>query len=229
MHLKTLLAGLSLRSATADMETEITHISYDSRTTAPGDVFVAMTGFATDGHKYIAAALEKGAAAVLCQNLPEGDGPYIRTADSRRALAVIGANWFGHPAEEMTMIAVTGTCGKTTTTYLLKAILEQVRGAKVGLIGTNQNMIGQEVIPTDRTTPESFEVQRLFRKMADAGQAAGTPLKGHRASAKKKSHFPSSLKTELLTLPRRILLFSPSIPSATASTSAVKCRPGFRA
>ena len=68
-----------------------------------------------------------------------------------------------------------------------------------------------------------------IRKMADAGQAAGTPLKGHRASAKKKSHFPSSLKTELLTLPRRILLFSPSIPSATASTSAVKCRPGFRA
>ena len=69
------------------------------------------------------------------------------------------------------MIAVTGTCGKTTTTYLLKAILEQARGAKVGLIGTNQNMIGQEVIPTDRTTPESFEVQRLFREMADAGCA----------------------------------------------------------
>ena len=130
-----------------------------------------MTGYATDGHKYIATALEKGAAAVLCQNLPEGDGPYIRTADSRRALAVIGANWFGHPAEEMTMIAVTGTCGKTTTTYLLKAILEQARGAKVGLIGTNQNMIGQKVIPTDRTTPESFEVQRLFREMADAGCA----------------------------------------------------------
>ena len=82
---------------------------------------------------------------------------------ARRALAVIGANWFGHPAEEMTMIAVTGTCGKTTTTYLLKAILEQARGAKVGLIGTNQNMIGQEVIPTDRTTPESFEVQRPMR------------------------------------------------------------------
>ncbi len=110
-----------------------------------------MTGYATDGHKYIATALEKGAAAVLCQNLPEEDGPYIRTADSRRALAVIGANWFGHPAEEMTMIAVTGTCGKTTTTYLLKAILEQARGAKVGLIGTNQNMIGEEIIP--RTAP----------------------------------------------------------------------------
>ena len=171
MKLRELLNGVPVASCAVDLEMEITGVSYDSRATQPGDLFVAMTGYATDGHKYIATALEKGAAAVLCQNLPEGDGPYIRTADSRRALAVIGANWFGHPAEEMTMIAVTGTCGKTTTTYLLKAILEQARGAKVGLIGTNQNMIGQEVIPTDRTTPESFEVQRLFREMADAGCA----------------------------------------------------------
>lgn len=171
MKLWELLNGVPVASCAVDLEMEIAGVSYDSRATQPGDLFVAMTGYATDGHKYIATALEKGAAAVLCQNLPEGEGPYIRTADSRRALAVIGANWFGHPAEEMTMIAVTGTCGKTTTTYLLKAILEQARGAKVGLIGTNQNMIGQEVIPTDRTTPESFEVQRLFREMADAGCA----------------------------------------------------------
>ena len=171
MKLRELLNGVPVASCAVDLEMEIAGVSYDSRATQPGDLFVAMTGYATDGHKYIATALEKGAAAVLCQNLPEGDGPYIRTADSRRALAVIGANWFGHPAEEMTMIAVTGTCGKTTTTYLLKAILEQAREAKVGLIGTNQNMIGQEVIPTDRTTPESFEVQRLFREMADAGCA----------------------------------------------------------
>lgn len=171
MKLRELLNGVPVASCAVDLEMEIAGVSYDSRATQPGDLFVAMTGYATDGHKYIATALEKGAAAVLCQNLPEGDGPYIRTADSRRALAVIGANWFGHPAEEMTMIAVTGTCGKTTTTYLLKAILEQARGGKVGLIGTNQNMIGQEVIPTDRTTPESFEVQRLFREMADAGCA----------------------------------------------------------
>ncbi len=79
------------------------------------------------------------------------------------------ANYFGHPADDMTMVAVTGTNGKTTTTYLLKAILEQAAGAKVGLIGTNQNMIGSEVIPTERTTPESFEVQKLFARMRDAG------------------------------------------------------------
>lgn len=169
MKLQELLAGTPVLDAAADLETEITGVSYDSRRTKPGDLFVAMTGFATDGHQYIGKALENGAAAVLCQQTPETDCPYIQTEDSRRALAVVGANWFHHPASGMTMIAVTGTNGKTTTTYLLKAILEQVLGAKVGLIGTNQNMIGQEVIPTERTTPESFEVQHLFRQMADAG------------------------------------------------------------
>ena len=93
----------------------------------------------------------------------------MQVADSRRCLAVVGANFFGHPADHMTMVAVTGTNGKTTTTYLLKSILEQALGAKVGLIGTNQNMIGDEVIPTERTTPESFELQKLFARMRDAG------------------------------------------------------------
>ena len=169
MKLRELLAGVPICADSADLEMEISGVSYDSRTTRPGDLFVAMTGFATDGHQYIAKALANGAAAVLCQRRPAEACAYVQTEDSRRALAVIGGNWFGHPAEEMTMIAVTGTCGKTTTTYLLKAILEQARGVKVGLIGTNQNMIGSDVIPTERTTPESFEVQKLFREMADAG------------------------------------------------------------
>ena len=89
-------------------------------------------------------------------------------ADSRRALAVTGANFFGRPADAMTMVGVTGTNGKTTSTYLLKAVLE-ARGEKVGLIGTNQNMIGEEALPTERTTPESFELQKLFARMRDAG------------------------------------------------------------
>ena len=169
MKLRELLSGVSVLACTADMEMEISGVSYDSRSVRPGDLFVAMTGFAVDGHKFIAAAQEKGAAAALCQKEPGGTLPYVRTEDSRRALAIVGANWFGHPAKEMTMVAVTGTCGKTTTTYLLKAILEQAAGAKVGLIGTNQNMIGNAALPTDRTTPESFEVQKLFREMADAG------------------------------------------------------------
>jgi len=170
MKLNELLRGLTVLSATADMEMEISDVSYDSRATKQGDLFVAMTGFAVDGHTFIGKAAAAGAAAVLCEKVPECEEiPYVQVADSRRALAVVGANWFGHPADHMTMVGVTGTNGKTTTTYLLKAILEQALGAKVGLIGTNQNMIGEEVIPTERTTPESFEVQRLFARMRDAG------------------------------------------------------------
>ena len=169
MKLKDLLNGIEIVSTAVDPEMEISGVSYDSRTTRPGDLFVAMTGFAVDGHAYIGKALAAGAAAVLCEKVPEGSVPFVQTADSRRALAVLGANWFGHPAKDMTMVAVTGTNGKTTTTYLIKHILEQTRGAKVGLIGTNQNMIGEEIIPTERTTPESFEVQKLFAQMRDAG------------------------------------------------------------
>ena len=170
MKLKELLEGIEVLDATADMEMEIPHVSYDSRATQPGDLFVAMTGFAADGHAFIGKAMAAGASAVLCQKQPEDPAvPYVRVADSRRALAEVGANFFGHPADSMTMVGVTGTNGKTTTTYLLKSILEQAAGAKVGLIGTNQNMIGEEIIPTERTTPESFELQRLFAQMRDAG------------------------------------------------------------
>ena len=169
MKLKELLKGLEILETNVDLELEIEHVSYDSRNTKPGDLFVAMIGFATDGHAYIEKAVAAGAVAVLCQNLPQAEVPYVQVADSRRALSVVGANFFGHPAESMTMVAVTGTNGKTSSTYLLKFVLEQVAGAKVGLIGTNQNMIGEEVIPTERTTPESFEVQKLFAQMRDAG------------------------------------------------------------
>lgn len=169
MRLKELLEGIPVLSATADLEMEISDVCYDSRAVKPGGLFVAMTGFAVDGHDFIEKALEAGAVAVLCQRAPGGEIPYVQVEDSRRALAVAGANFFGHPAGGMTMVGVTGTNGKTTTTYLLKAILEQAAGAKVGLIGTNQNMIGREIIPTERTTPESFEVQRLFAQMWDAG------------------------------------------------------------
>lgn len=169
MKLRELLQGVPVLEATADLETEITDVSYDSRSVQPGGLFVAMAGFAADGHDFIGSAAAAGAAAVLCQRPPEGGIPYVQTADSRRALAVVGANFFHHPAGDMTMVGVTGTNGKTTTTYLLKAVLEQAAGARVGLIGTNQNMIGTEILPTERTTPESFELQRLFARMRDAG------------------------------------------------------------
>ena len=169
MKLKELLQGVPILAANVDLETEIGSVHYDSRTVRPGGLFVAMAGFAADGHAFIGKALASGAAAVLCEKEPEGEIPYVRTDNSRRALAVIGGNFYGHPAEAMTMIGVTGTNGKTTTTYLLKAVLEKALGAKVGLIGTNQNMIGEEIIPTERTTPESFELQGLFARMRQEG------------------------------------------------------------
>ena len=169
MKLKDLLQDMEVLSATADMETEIKYVRYDSRAVEAGDLFVAVTGYAVDGHSFIGDVMEKGAAAVVCERIPEGEVPYIQVPDSRRALAQLGDNFFGHPAKAMTMIAVTGTNGKTSTTYLLKAILEKTRGAKVGLIGTNQNMIGEEVVPTERTTPGPFETRELFAEMRDKG------------------------------------------------------------
>ena len=169
MKLGKLLEGIEILEGNWDPELEISGVSYDSRQTKPGDLFVAMAGCETDGHKFIPMALERGAVCVLCQRRPAEEGAYALTGDSRAALARVGRNWYGDPAAGMTLAGVTGTNGKTTTTYLLKDILEQCLGAKVGLIGTNQNMIGSEILPTERTTPESFELQGLFRRMADAG------------------------------------------------------------
>ncbi|MCB6898803.1 UDP-N-acetylmuramoyl-L-alanyl-D-glutamate--2,6-diaminopimelate ligase [bacterium 210917-DFI.7.65] len=169
MKLRELLSGVEVLEWHAPEELEIGGVSYDSRETVPGDLFVAMTGYAADGHDFIPMAREKGAVCILCERAPEDAQPWVKVAHSRRALALLSANWFSHPAEEMTMIGVTGTNGKTTTTYLLKEVLEREAGAAVGLIGTNQILIGTEVLEAERTTPESFELHRLFRKMREAG------------------------------------------------------------
>ncbi len=167
MKLSELLQEIDVCRNTVSGDPEIGEVRYDSRAVQPGDLFVAIRGFATDGHRYIASALEKGAAAIVCEQAEDGV-PAVVVENSRKALAQIGINRFGHPAEQIKMVGVTGTNGKTTTTYLVKHILEK-QGAKVGLIGTNQNMIGEEVLPTERTTPESYELHRLFRDMVDAG------------------------------------------------------------
>lgn len=169
MKLSALLSGIEGLSLHADPDLEITGVSYDSRSTQPGDLFVAVTGYAADGHQFIPMALQKGAAVILCERAPEQDVPYVLVTSSREALAWLGCNWYGHPADKMTMIGVTGTNGKTTVTYLLKTVLEQTLGAKVGLVGTIQNMVGDEILETERTTPESFELQALFAQMYEAG------------------------------------------------------------
>ena len=167
MKLQDLLKGVAVLESTAAPDTEINEVRYDSRAVRPGDLFVAIRGYATDGHQYIGKALEQGAAAIVCEEAPAGT-PAVVVENARRALAEIAANRFGHPADSMVMLGVTGTNGKTTTTYLVKHMLEDT-GRKVGLIGTNQNLIGDEVVETERTTPESYELHALFARMRDAG------------------------------------------------------------
>lgn len=169
MNLRNLLTGIDIIETTANLELEITGVSYDSRNTKSGDLFVAVSGYESDGHAYIDTAARKGAICVLCEKKPESAVPYILIQNTRKGLASVSANWFDHPASSLKIIGITGTNGKTTTTSLVKTVIESCTGAMVGLIGTNQNMIGDAVYHTDRTTPESFEIQQLFRQMADKG------------------------------------------------------------
>ncbi len=169
MKLSEIIKDLEILSATADMDMEIGGVSYDSRRTEPGDLFVAVKGFSSDGHRFIPTAMDKGAAAVLCEDAPTDGTPYVQVSDCRLGLAIASRNLFGNPAGEMTVVGITGTSGKTSSSYLIKHMLETKLGAKVGLIGTNGHMIGEEFLPSEFTTPESYELQKLFRRMADAG------------------------------------------------------------
>ena len=169
MKLRELLQGVTVLEVHADPETEITSIVYDSRKAEPGCLFAAISGFASDGNRFIPMALEKGAAAVITAKKPEGNVPYVLVASDRLALARTACNFYGNPARSMKLIGITGTNGKTSVTLLLKSVLEQTRGARVGLVGTMGNLIGQEAVPSDRTTPESLELQQLFARMRAAG------------------------------------------------------------
>ena len=169
MKLMQLLQELEPLEVHADPQLEILDVCHDSRKVRPGSLFVAITGFAADGNRFIPLALEKGAVAVVTAKRPQEDIPYILVSSDRLALAKLGAAFYNYPARSMTMVGVTGTNGKTSVTLLLKHILEQTRGAKVGLIGTMYNLVGHEELPTERTTPESVELQALLAKMRSAG------------------------------------------------------------
>ena len=169
MQLSELLRDIPVLETTADPSLEIAGVRYDSRLVGPGDLFVAVEGYQSDGHRFIPAAASQGAAAVLCSRRPEADVPYILTDDTRKALALVSAAFFGYPADRLVMIGVTGTNGKTTSTTLIKHILEDCLGAKVGLIGTIANYIGGEEFPAARTTPESYDLQKLLHEMVERG------------------------------------------------------------
>lgn len=152
-------------------DTDITGIAYDSRKVQSGYIFVCIKGFAQDGHKYAKMAEEKGASVIVAEDEVDVNIPVIYTKNSRRTLAELACRFYGNPSEKFSLIGITGTNGKTTATYLIKSILEYA-GKKVGIIGTNQNIIGDKVLLTQSTTPttpNSLELQQLFAEMADEG------------------------------------------------------------
>ena len=169
MKLSQLLTDVDVKIIYNENDVEITGIHYNSGKIQPGNLFIAVEGFVTDGHKYIPDAIEKGAAAILCSKYTEGvDIPQIIVENVRMAEAQVCATYFDYPSRKFQLIGITGTNGKTTCTYLIKHILEKC-GKKVGLIGTNQNMIGNKIIDTGRTTPDAFDLQELFSQMAQEG------------------------------------------------------------
>ncbi len=165
MKLLKLLQNITATGFREDVE--ITELCRDSRKIAQGCLFVCIAGTKVDSHQFAAEALENGAAAVVCER-DLGLARQILVPDGRAAWAQLCANWFDRPSEKLCMIGITGTNGKTSTSYLLKGILEKA-GHTVGLVGTIQNMIGNRVVQTGQTTPDPYELQQLFAAMVDAG------------------------------------------------------------
>ncbi len=166
MLLSKLVENMDLKLINAEKDVEIERIEYDSRRVKPGAIFSCVVGTFRDGHDYAEGAYKNGAAALIVERELPFPIPQIIAKNSRRAMAQLAAKLYGYPAKELRIIGVTGTNGKTTTTYMVKSVAEKC-GLKVGLIGTIRNIIGDRVISTQRTTPESTELQEILRMMAD--------------------------------------------------------------
>ncbi len=188
MYLSQLLTHLSY-TASGAADAEITDIVYDSRKARPGTVFVCLKGYTSDGHRFANAAVEQGVSALVISDdldfAPPAEVAVIKTADTRRALALMSAELFGNPADELKTVAITGTKGKTTTTAMIAEIFEHA-GIKTGTIGTLGIVYDGKTFKTDNTTPESYEIQKAMRDMLNAGcgamviEASSIGLKHHR-------------------------------------------------
>ena len=170
MRLTQLLEHLEYEVVKGNHEIEVTELINDSRKVTPGCVFVCISGAVSDGHEYAGEVGAKGAKALIAEKEVEAleDVTVIRVKDTRYALALMSAAYFGYPADKLKIIGITGTKGKTTTTYMVKSILEGV-GHKVGLIGTIEAIIGDKSIPANNTTPESYTIHQYFAEMVKAG------------------------------------------------------------
>ncbi|MEQ8236079.1 MAG: UDP-N-acetylmuramoyl-L-alanyl-D-glutamate--2,6-diaminopimelate ligase [Syntrophomonadaceae bacterium] len=175
MQLTRIMEGIEYRLAGGSPDLEITGLAYDSRKVKPGDLFICVKGLKTDGHQYVEQALNKGAAALLAEKeiVPVPDHVAVLvTNDTRKAIARMAANFFAHPSRQLRVIGVTGTNGKTTTTHLIQAILQQ-NGARVGIMGTLYAKIGSVEMNMGHTTPEALEIQEFMHLV---GQEKGEYL-----------------------------------------------------
>ena len=168
VKLSKLLENVEYSLVQGNLELEITDIKYNSKEVQTGDLFVAIKGAVVDSHKFIPDAIERGAAAIIIESdvsVQEGIVA-IRVSSSREALAYLSATYWGNPAKRLTTIGITGTCGKTSTAYMMKAMLEKA-GKKVGLIGSIEAVIDGEVFSVKNTTPESYEIHKFFNQMVE--------------------------------------------------------------
>ncbi len=177
MHLRELIENINIQGLVGDMNVDISHVNYDSRKIGLGDLFVAMRGYAQDGHDFIGDAVSRGAAAILSESAPNtviqkisyesNQLPvFIQVSDSRKALSKVAVAFYGHPFRNMNLIGITGTNGKTTTSYLLESILVAA-GRTPGVIGTINRRISGSVLKSSVTTPESLDLMKILREMAD--------------------------------------------------------------
>jgi UDP-N-acetylmuramoyl-L-alanyl-D-glutamate--2,6-diaminopimelate ligase len=165
-----LVSELSYTLLQGGLEKELTALVYDSRKVCPDSIFVCLPGAVVDGHQFVPNALDAGATVLVVEHPVEAPSnvTVLQVENARLALAELSAAWFDHPARQLTTIGVTGTKGKTTTTYMIRAMMEAA-GLPTGLIGTIEVIIGDQAIPAVNTTPESYLVQEYFRQMVDAG------------------------------------------------------------
>lgn len=189
MKLNKLIEKLEYKCLQGDVEHSITELIYDSRKVTEGSVFVCIRGAKSDGHEYVKDVVLKGAKVIVVEQEIEVDGSItvILVENTRKALAFMSAAYFDYPAKKLKTIGITGTKGKTTTSYMVKSILEHA-GYKTGLIGTIETVIGDKVIPAENTTPESYILQKTFYDMVEAGcqavvmEVSSQGLKLHRVS-----------------------------------------------
>jgi UDP-N-acetylmuramoyl-L-alanyl-D-glutamate--2,6-diaminopimelate ligase len=191
MKLADLLRDVRVRETHGDMNIDVTAVTPDSRLVAKGALFVAIPGTAKDGTQFIAQAIDKGAAAIVTPSLPPTANRQLPTVivvdDARAALATIAANFYGRPADQLSLVGVTGTSGKTTTTRMIESIFDALR-EPVGLIGTIEYRAGDERLMADRTTPDAVVLQEWFAKMVDAGVKYAVMEVSSHALALKRTH-----------------------------------------